>query len=310
MTTDLCTQVEIRPAGALTGAGATFPLADLLAEPPAPGSERWLEAVTRRLVAADAEARLADDAMENATGQADALQVDRAVAAGWGWPLRGSSALVGLGIGSLWPALIVVGEAPRRAGQLPLHARAGAWLWPALRLLGWDELRVRCLNARRRDGTEDPALRELASHVGMGADGGVPRDCLWLALGKVAARDCRALGILALEVLHPAAARRFRFGDGCGGYARRLEAAGLPRGTWDGTGTQPWPEGEELPTLPSPVGDVPPHIQGRARLRGPESEAAAQRARLLRRRRDLRSALQDTEARLEAAEATGRRKSI
>lgn len=296
-----------RPPVGGVGGVVRVRLDHLLAEPPA-NEPAWLEAVTRRLVAADAGAQLSPDPDVEAEGwpaTPEGLESvrgarDRAERAGWGWPLTGTDVIAGLGIGSLGPRLIVVGEAPRSEGQLPLHARSGAWLWPALRAMGWDELEVRAINACRRDGTSDPALArlvELTRRDGMHLLPGAR----WLALGRRAHEACLGLGVDAIPVAHPAHARRFRFGAGHAGYASRLEAAGLPHGGWDGLGRVAWPAGTPLPALPSPVGDVPPHHRGRPRLGGEAKAESLLRARLLRRRRDLRLALADAEARLEAA---------
>jgi hypothetical protein len=196
--------------------------------------------VTRRLVAADAGAWV--------SGAEDNALLRRWVAAGLPLAPPAAVELRGAGIGSLAPLLVIVGEAPRREGQHPLHARTGGWLWPALRALGWDELACRAANAFTHDDRPDPALDVLAERVARG----VP----WLALGKRAASRCRALGRPPIEAAHPAHARRFRYAAGPEGYAAQLAARGLPRGPATLPLALPfWPGA--LPLVPAPLADVP-----------------------------------------------------
>jgi len=124
------------------------------------------------------------------------------------------------GAGSPTPRLCVVAERDK-PGVTPLCSyRTGGWLWGALRMLGWRSEDCYVLNAFTADGRPYDVPAVLA-------DLGDP---LALVLGKPAREALRNDLPRAVFAPHPQWHRRFKVKEGVEGFARRLEAAGLPRG--------------------------------------------------------------------------------
>ena len=94
-------------------------LADLLAEPDPAWEDGWITAVARRLVAATTGERFQNP-------RTPAARRWSAIRSPWRDDIPG--------VGAGWPVLILLGEAPRRAHQVPFHSPdSGAWLFLAPR---------------------------------------------------------------------------------------------------------------------------------------------------------------------------------
>jgi hypothetical protein len=224
-------------------------LEHLLAEPPV-RSPAWLSAVHARMVVASTGPVLAAEAgtpgvqrLERARWLRIAPDADAARARAAAWPDLETVSRLSLGVGSLAPDLVIVGERDPQ-DRLPMFARSGQWLFRALRILGWDEMSIYCTNALDRDQRGQGSALTLLRDA-FGAYG--PQ---FLALGAIAAEVLTAAGIEHLTCEHPSHARRFEFKDGPEGYAKRLEACGLERRS-----SPVWtPEGPGIPVLAERLG--------------------------------------------------------
>jgi hypothetical protein len=205
-------------------------VAELLAEPAAK-SQGWLSAVyARLLVASSGPVALgpappeAGDRLERARWLRIAPDADAAAARRAAWPALAAVQRLGLGVGSLAPTLVIVAERDPY-DRLPLFARAGAWLFRALRHLGVDELTVYVTNAldgeQRSQGGKLAELHEAFARY----------EPTWLALGAVAHEVLATAEIEHGQAPHPAHERRFAFDAGIEGYAAKLESAGVHRGS-------------------------------------------------------------------------------
>src|SRR5690606_1816508 len=162
------------------------------------------------------------------------------------WPALAELRRVAAGVGSPRPTLVLCGDRPSHADQIPFASRSGTWLFGALRTLGYDELSCYALNVstlagRRRTATVRALHRVLAKAA---------PDALWLGLGAEPQEVLRAAGVTHLAAPNPWQARRWRFAAGVEAYAAELRKAGAPLRPWqDGLPTAPT---DTLPDLPAP----------------------------------------------------------
>lgn len=203
-------------------------VAELLAEPSVK-SAAWLSAVYARLVVASSGPvavvgpGAAADRLERARWLRIAPDADAAAARRGSWPAHATCQRLGVGVGSLAPALVVVAERDPYE-RLPMFARSGVWLFRALRGLGYDELTIYVTNALDADSrAQTGALTQLHEAF-------APYDPAWLSLGAIAHEALNGCGIEHVAADHPSHARRFEFAAGPAGYAAKLTAAGLPPG--------------------------------------------------------------------------------
>ena len=238
-------------------------LEDLLAEPP-PGDHAWITAVSRRLVAAHWTAGVEGDGIPGREWPCHpGLRHELTEACPIPW------------VGTPRPRLVVVGESTSREGQVPFHARAGTWLWAALRSLGWDELECLVTNAQP-EGGGDPwpaeawrALRAL-----------LPRGTAWLAVGREAGKVLAAAKIKHACVVSPAWHKQYAHAEGVAGFAKRIAKAGLRNAPGWKAEPLPWrvddppdaraPRVDTLPALEGPAGRVPASVAHR-RAKDPAS---------------------------------------
>lgn len=210
-------------------------IADVLAEPPKQ-SGLWIGAVARRLIAASAR--------PVALAPIDRKFIERIETAGWFvasrdadttnardscWPSDGALKRIGVGVGNPRPQLVIVGERVSREGQVPFHSRSGAWLFLALRLLGYDELSVYCVNAysstRKERFERLRDLRKTFDKFGV--------DAPWVSFGEGAHIALRQLGMPAREVVSPAYHKKMNQNEGPEGFAELIMslASIMARGT-------------------------------------------------------------------------------
>lgn len=223
---------------------------DVLAEPPR-RSGQWMAGVVRRLVAASARPiaagalpRAHAERLERAGWFVASGEADLEAARDACWPAARDLKRLGMGVGSLAPRLVFVGERETRPGQIPFASRSGTWLFLALREMGHDELSCYLTNALTSEG------RRKTSRLRGLRDALAAYEPTWIALGRESERVLRAADIPHVHVMHPAAHRRYHYAEDVAGYVRRLREAGLE----DGPGI---PEGslvevEELPELSAP----------------------------------------------------------
>jgi hypothetical protein len=232
---------------------------DLLAEVP-PGHPEWVTGVARRLVAASSRPVVVDEPegplrrrLEAAGWLVLPAGADAASARMASW--SAAPALERLapasGVGSLAPEVVVVGDAPTRDGQVPFHSRSGTWLFAALRMMGYDELRVRVLNALDANRRKVPQETLIATWTAL--QEAAPNPPTWLACGQEAAEWLRAAGLVFVEVPNPQWHKQYRAAEGVAGYALRMREAGLQPGPYETTAL-PVVTAEKLPDMPPPLG--------------------------------------------------------
>lgn len=230
-------QVGERSAPAVLGPDAVpewrgVTLAELLAETPNK-SPTWLAHVYARLAVASSGPLL--------VGGAEAPGVSRLERAGWlrvagdadleraraaAWPALPMVAALELGMGSLAPDLVLVGEHDPYQRGLAMYSRGGVWLFRGLRELGYDELRVYVTNALGPKGRPRPEqLQDLHACF-------APYDPTWLALGPVAHDVLTTAEIEHKAVVHPLRHRCNSFQAGPEGYSEEIRKAGVCDGPY------------------------------------------------------------------------------
>lgn len=208
-------------------------LEDLLAEPAAEDATGpWLASVYQRLVVAGTgpvALGRTSQRLDGASWFHAAVGADLDAARAACWPALGAAQALAMGVGSLAPRLVLVGESAAK-GQLPFLSRGGLWLWKALRAHGWDELACYVTNAF----AYEKARRPLGSELRRLHDAFEKYQPLWIALGQKASMVLGGAGIVHVQVDHPQNWSRYKHEAGPSGYAGHLLAQGVPRGPWYG----------------------------------------------------------------------------
>jgi len=266
-------------------------VAALLAEPPARTAHLFRTHYARTMLAGNGlvlfGAGLADDhrARLEAAGiplvaaGAGTDDLDRARRATY--PAQDDVEQASWGIGCPAPSLVLVGEVDPRASPWPLFSGSGFWLYNALRELGHDELTYLVGNAYRGEIAQTQSLRAVWEAVARHAP-------IVVALGKASAAALRDADVPHVEVPHPAWARRFAYGEGPAGLAKRMHDAGVPAGRWRSVVA---PDAPPLPVVP--VGKAPawvdatnlPRVVGHRPRRRKKDRSRVSRSRIERARR-------------------------
>lgn len=174
-----------------------YHLNEILADPP--NQDAYVAAIIRRLIAASAA--------PIAVGLHPGPHRDRLDAAGWlnvgedadwraareaAWPQYAEVKELGVGFGSLRPELVIVTDKQPRDNLVPLSDYRGLSLWPALRAMGYDELRVFVCSSssflRRRWTRKIASLFQVFS------------DAQWLGLGSITAGVLNSAEVRYLEI--------------------------------------------------------------------------------------------------------------
>ena len=225
---------------------------DLFAEPPI-NNKLWFPSVVRRLEAAyrdpvgvGLKSGGLRDRLEAAGWHIISKKADPKAARSAAWPALDQVHQLGIGFGSLAPKLVIVGDRNSHDDQRPFVSLSGAYLFKALRLLGYDEMSCYVTNAhevnRKARTNKLKSLKEAFDRYSPA----------WLSLGANSARAMKSAGISAITATHPAWHQKNKGkSEGFKGFADILTGAGLKYGRWHGLDL-PAVSCLDLPELPAP----------------------------------------------------------
>jgi len=221
---------------------------EFLAEP-APISTLFMPSVGRHLLGATARpiavgVEGADrDRLEAAKWFIAAEDADLEAARDACWPAWRAVNRLALGVGSLAPSVVLVGMADGASDTIPFVGKAFRRIFRGLRLLGYDELEVYCLNAIDSKGRKRrKVLADLRSAFSQ-------YEPVWVAVGREAGRALKREGVDHGVILGPGYHVINLADEGLPGYAKRLVEAGVVARDKP---FDPKPIVAELPKLPQP----------------------------------------------------------